>query len=591
MADFRKWIPVLAVVALLVGATSVNAQTFQCTANAGVTPLVRAEGIAELVGDLLLNCSGTVPAGGITSNIRIFANTTVTSKIAGSSLPSASEALLLINDGQPVQVLRAYPSIDNSANPNVFQGANYATNVVDWYSIPIAAAGSAGMDVTKTIRITNIRANAAQLGVSSTLIPQPIQLSISISGATSVGVNNPTQTVAWVQKGLTFSATGGATSFKQCEAQASGNPMVVKFTEGFASAFKQVGDASQTIPGVSYNTETGLIVATTPTAQASSGTRFIATFKNVPTGVTLTAEGSYTNAATGLTVQSITGFDANGAGGTLSGANVAVTTGGTVMFVWEVTAAPTNSIGTNEIVDFDVTPTWSLSTLPASGTTMTVQGNYAPISTVTTASSSAPLPRFQDTSSATAGGTITIEPCRTVLLFPYVTNAAGFDTGIAISNTSADPFEALDPLSSSVPLLTAVPRDKKVSSGSTEQSGTCTLNYYGKTPATGGEAPDAVTTPEVGAGEQLAFIVSSGGSGSVVGTTKTCAQCATPGFHGYVIAVCEFQYAHGFAFVSDIGSAKLAEGYLALVIPSNSSREPRAFSRGANQNDGEQLAY
>ncbi|MEN6534536.1 MAG: hypothetical protein ABFD89_12790, partial [Bryobacteraceae bacterium] len=118
MADFRKWIPVLAVVALLVGATSVNAQTFQCTANAGVTPLVRAEGITELVGDLLLNCSGTVPTGGITSNIRIFANTTVTSKIAGSSLPSASEALLLINDGQPAQVLRAYPSIDNSANPN-----------------------------------------------------------------------------------------------------------------------------------------------------------------------------------------------------------------------------------------------------------------------------------------------------------------------------------------------------------------------------------------------------------------------------------------------------------------------------------------
>ncbi len=209
MADFRKWIPVLAVVALLVGATSVNAQTFQCTANAGVTPLVRAEGIAELVGDLLLNCSGTVPAGGITSNIRIFANTTITSKIAGGPLPSGSEALLLINDPAPAaQIVRVYPSIDNSTNPNVFQGANYAANVVDWYSIPIATAAEAGMTVTKTLRITDIRANAAQLGVSSTLIPQPIQLSISISGATSVGVNNPTQTVAWVQKGLTFSATG-----------------------------------------------------------------------------------------------------------------------------------------------------------------------------------------------------------------------------------------------------------------------------------------------------------------------------------------------------------------------------------------------
>jgi hypothetical protein len=29
---------------------------------------------------------------------------------------------------------------------------------------------------------------------------------------------------------------------------------------------------------------------------------------------------------------------------------------------------------------------------------------------------------------------------RTWLLFPYVTNALGYDTGIAIANTGADPF-------------------------------------------------------------------------------------------------------------------------------------------------------
>jgi hypothetical protein len=41
---------------------------------------------------------------------------------------------------------------------------------------------------------------------------------------------------------------------------------------------------------------------------------------------------------------------------------------------------------------------------------------------------------------------------------------------------------------------------------------------------------------------------------------------ATPGFEGYIIAQCAFQYAHGFAFITDVGAQKLAEGYLALIL-------------------------
>jgi hypothetical protein len=38
-----------------------------------------------------------------------------------------------------------------------------------------------------------------------------------------------------------------------------------------------------------------------------------------------------------------------------------------------------------------------------------------------------------------------------------------------------------------------------------------------------------------------------------------------------MIAVCRFQYAHGFAFVSDLGARNLAMGYLALIIPDPTS--------------------
>jgi hypothetical protein len=205
------------------------------------------------------------------------------------------------------------------------------------------------------------------------------------------------------------------------------------------------------------------------------------------------------------------------------------------------------------------------STLPGlTLTPVTVNANCAPVSTVTVASDVEPIPRFADVS--TAKDAFSINACRTLLLFPYLTNAVGFDSGVAISNTSMDPF------------------------GTDPQSGACTLNYYGNYPATGAPAPAPVTTPVIDGGEQLAFVESSGGG--VVGTTKTCTGCATPGFHGYMIAICNFQYAHGFAFVSDLGAARVSEAYLALVIPDKIDlRSPDAFSRNAGGNDGEQLVH
>jgi hypothetical protein len=134
----------------------------------------------------------------------------------------------------------------------------------------------------------------------------------------------------------------------------------------------------------------------------------------------------------------------------------------------------------------------------------------------------------------------------TTLLFPFVTNQAGFDTGIVISNTSLDTV------------------------GTTPQSGTCRLNYFGTT-AGGGAAPAAQTSQTVPAGGQLTFTVSAGGN---LGVT------ATPGFQGYIIATCNFQYAHGFAFVSDLGTLRFATSYLALVVP-----------EGGRNPSGEQLAH
>jgi len=132
--------------------------------------------------------------------------------------------------------------------PNVFQGRNAGANSIVWLGVPIDPPGT---NATRVIRITNIRANANQLGVSSTLIPTQIVMFVSVTGTTSVPINNPQQTVAFIQPGLSFSTRQAVNSYLQCvsfnsaaatdssKALINGMGTIVRFSEGFASAFKR----------------------------------------------------------------------------------------------------------------------------------------------------------------------------------------------------------------------------------------------------------------------------------------------------------------------------------------------------------------
>jgi hypothetical protein len=273
---------------------------------------------------------------------------------------------------------------------------------------------------------------------------------------------------------------------------------------------------------------------------ADHGTRLIARFNNVQNGVQIwvqsTGEIQSVNAPdspqTGTVT--LTNSDANGAGAFGSAAGESTDpyvrvdiVGGTGQAVWEVINADTTAL---EQVEIAVVFVWEANTtnnLPALGTS-TVNGNLAPLSTTATASTSAAIPRFVD--SATPRNLLTINSCRSNLLFPFVTNQAGFDTGLAISNTSQDPF------------------------GTALQTGTCTINYYGRVGTS--QVTLSNTSASITGGEHFAWTLSTGG-----------AVPATAGFQGYIIAQCNFQYAHGFAFISGGGMPHaLAEGYLALVM-------------------------
>ncbi|MBI3682395.1 MAG: hypothetical protein HY235_18605 [Acidobacteria bacterium] len=514
---------------------------------------------------------------------------------------------------------------------NIFQGVRQNDTTIVFLGVPIMPPASGNLVRVyriKSIRAAIAGASApnGQIFAFVSIQNPPSNLQLNNSTANVAFVQQGLVFALRSRSGGSFSgttvpsSTGGGTFYFQCDSYNSslasstsanynstgGRGFELRYTEGYHASFK-VRDVNPplTEPGIQQNIPqqnsgadptntcgtTGCVVesgfyntAFTTTnglnraGRSDHGTRLRAAFSNVPANVRLYVSVHALNSAAvatgsqwsngGETSSTAAAYavatNAQGANfsfigtgatqilapssaaeiGTLGG-NVArypsgATTGlievpltsGSGSFTWEVFSQDPTIV---ESISFAVSPAYRSSNNPGLGTAV-VNGSFAPIASGTgsnTMSSSLPIPRFADQS--VANNSFSINVCRTNLLFPFLSNQAGFDSGIAISNTSADPF------------------------GTSPQSGNCTLNYYGGTTG-GGAAPSAqTTTSPLNGGQTMTASLSSGGTNGIA---------ATPGFQGYVIAQCNFRYAHGFAFISDVGSQKLAEGYLALVMDS-----------------------
>jgi hypothetical protein len=340
--------------ALMLLATAPDAWAqLTCVASASVPLLLRGQGVADLSGDVVLSCTGTSPAGGITGNLTLFLNTNVTSRVLGG----VSEALLLIDEPA---------SGAQTPGTNLFQGTISGANQVTFNSIPFAVAP--GGAVSRVFRITNVRANGSAIGVSPSIVPSQIVAFVSVTGSATINVSNPQQTVGFVQSALTVESL--CVDIGQSTAG-------LRFTEQFASAFKIRGGTGQSTPGGIYNTETGFtpnpIIAGVGTAD--SGTQLGAIVSGIPGGVTLSVPALVTSGA--LALNAITP----------AGGGPVPVVGGSATIVYEV-------IGASPLVNDAATIPVTVSTLPLAGAL--ARGNFYPISAVTTASSSAPLPRFAD---------------------------------------------------------------------------------------------------------------------------------------------------------------------------------------------------
>ncbi len=670
MADFRKWILALSVLALVftgvASAQVTGGQTtaIQCTASAAVPPQLRGEGYTELIGDITLTCTGgTAPGiGNIIplANIVVNLPATVTSRLIGAS----SEALLLIDEPgasaseqglgptlpqnlctTPLTGCQAWAGV--ATNPPAFQPpatidvaavsqadsilnpvpvADFAPNVysgvvttiggnqgqVTFFGVPLLAPVTTGDQ--RVLRITNVRINAFELSQGGSGL-ETVQAYISINNVQAT-VNNSNVTVGYVQPSLTGSFLNPANgkplttpSLYQCIAETKYEVAQLQFTELFGTAFKTrvnggvngtgivgtyagntvstvSGAAIQNIPGFVYNSESGFItnfgattleVAQNASGLADYGTRLKATFGNLPAGVSVYVSDTNENdgAATGAPGSGTASQEAWGVtsaiagspelaflvgsetGASYSGAPPAAgaltqltpASNGSAEAIWEVVQTLPN---TKENYDFGVYVTYPAGIAAESGVSASL--SYAPTPggagvTFTTsnagnASSTFTIPRFNLEAIPSGVPFLNIVSCNTALLFPYVTTAflvagqSGFDTGISIANTSTDPFNT------------------------PPETGLCNLYWYGGTP---GSTTATATNPQTS-------VLGAGGVGSAVpiisGTTAlTLASQSVPAnWSGYMIAVCNFQFAHGYASVTDVGVRNIMAAYLALVI-------------------------
>lgn len=495
--NFRKGILALAVAGL--GLTGIASAQVTCTGGlaSGSVATVAAEATTAVIPTLTISsCAGTPN----TSSVSIAISTSA---------------------GVSNQVLSSPPVAGATDAMATFFGGTAVNGIVSGNSIVFTAPVSGAQ--TGSIVITGVRVNASS---------QPVGSTITASAAGTGGLIFNTGSfsnvaVAYTQHALSNPVVGGFTNTAICSLGTTPVPILeAQVSNGFFGAF----DA----------TATGKVYVQV-------------TFGNLVAGVNYYVPATITNGLgiTGMNLTNSTNATAAVAGGTIGSGDSQVAnvyqlqlTGTTATAIYYVTGTTALS---NEsfIVPLFAVATSGATVGTSSAATVTAQllgpgnGGYDgfaapnPAPTPVAAVNNSSLPALNVNGTSVLGGPSPtglgeLTTCSTTLLFPYILNTGGYDTGIALTNASSAPGTTV------------------------AEAGTCSMTFYGN----GSPSTNPYVTSSIAAGTVNTFTVSSVASG----------------FQGYAIAVCQFQNAHGFAFITD-GYGQpgrgLSQGYLALVTSAN----------------------
>src|SRR5436309_9394773 len=302
-------------------------------------------------------------------------------------------------------------------------------------------------------------------------------------------------------------------------------------TEGFASAWRTAIQSG--------NSSTG------PTPGPNAGTQIRLTFNNVPAGVTLALGSSRGSASSNSSLNM-----------TLS--NPTITSSSTTTVVTFV-GTSTSDV---EVAEFDYSVTTPLSTTAAVTTpgTISVTATLYPFGDGV---DSAGVPRQDQGYPAVVEGDVgpttivNIVPANTVMLMPYALVLPPFDTGLAVANTTKDPFGTS-------------------AGGATPGNGTITVDFFPTTSTGGAGTPFSLTTSstvKTGSGLSSDGTLAAGATWTVLLSQLLTAAGQTGSFNGYIFIRANFLDAHGTATISDFKTYSLTANVLVLPPPATTPRD------------------
>ncbi len=377
---------------LVLGAGSLLAQPSACVTSA-TPPIVRAEGLTERIGDILLTCTGT-PGNTLNANITIGLNTNLTNRI--SSGTTLTGVVFTIDSGAGPQPVLTQPLLFN-------------LDTLAYYGVTMTFSpqGQVNLD------IAGIRANATQIPVGT-----QIRASISVNNA-GLALTFSQVTVGTPQHGL-YVSYGSALV---CAQYGSPLPDTITFSnlmaEGTALANTRVtegfGDAFQPLSGwANFNADSGERILVEFSGLTDDARLFVPDVIAGSDAVQPTSGGGFGLPVSGgvyapggggsLLLARVSGANSSGAGGSPVYAPGAIGSG-SMSFdsVSEIAVANGAAYAVYEVVDANPAaiesaqyPTF-LGLLPDGSRNATIASEevfFAPSSSVGVATTADPLPRF-----------------------------------------------------------------------------------------------------------------------------------------------------------------------------------------------------
>jgi hypothetical protein len=462
--------------------------------------------------------------------------------VSGSAIATApvTQTSLFIDYPSVVTASTTVPALDPvriEGGTGLFAGVaissiNFSTGVVEitlpGCEPPPAAPGTGC--VTPTVGMPNgtgsFRLVGVRLDANGITAPVAAAFSLSSSSNNYILSTSSATVINAVGAGVGSLAIGARTGASAgtgtilTTGTASDNAGTLVIGEGFASAWR-----------------TSVQSSTQSLGQTSNGTSIRLTFAGVPTGVTITLTTANSSPTLG--------------GPTLSNGSITPTNLTTTIDF------PTTSLTSTETVQLNMTFS-NTGTPPAAGAITTVAtmtpigaalgGNLAP-----TAADGYPKFAQADVGPLTVGNIVS---ATTTLLVPFAVRDGGFDTGISLANTSADPFGA-------------------GGGGANPSTGTVRLDFFPRAATGGAGTTFSLTTSATarpGVGLSADGTLAAGATWTVLLSELLTSAGQTGSFTGYIFVTTNFLNAHGAPFVSDFRNFTSFTPMLVLLPPLGNPR-------------------